>query len=103
METFTGLRSDQFGRLRKTVRDRKVGASSPNYRFSANMQVIVDAESRLVVAAARPAPGNTADAKAWRDSGLAAHREGATVLGDGAYINTGLIVPHRKRAPDARC
>jgi hypothetical protein len=42
-------------------------------------------------------PGNTADAKAWRDSGLAAHCEGVTVLGDGAYINTGLIVPHRKR------
>ncbi|WP_086738300.1 transposase [Streptomyces glaucescens] len=79
------------------VRDRKVGASSRNYRFSANVQVIVDAETRLVVATARPVPGNTADAKAWRDSGLAAHCEGVTVLGDGAYINTGLIVPHRKR------
>src|SRR5690606_36968951 len=31
------------------VRDRKVGASSRNYRFSANVQVIVDAETRLVV------------------------------------------------------
>lgn len=80
------------------VRDRTVGASSRNYRFSANVQVIVDAESRLVVATARPVPGNTADAKAWRDSGLAAHCEGVTVLGDGAYINAGLIVPHRKRA-----
>ncbi|WP_030188033.1 IS5/IS1182 family transposase [Streptomyces sp. NRRL S-813] len=79
------------------VRDRGVGASSRNYRFSANVQVIVDAETRLVVAAARPVPGNTADAKAWRDSGLAEHCQGATVLGDGAYINTGLIVPHRKR------
>ncbi|MFF8280036.1 transposase family protein, partial [Streptomyces lateritius] len=39
----------------------------------------------------------TADAKAWRDSGLAAACEGVTVLGDGAYINTGLVVPHRKR------
>ncbi|MFE0824129.1 transposase family protein [Streptomyces sp. NPDC058847] len=66
------------------VRDRKVGASSRNYRFSANVQVIVDAETRLVVAAARPVPGNTADAKAWRDSGL-------------AQRCTGLIVPHRKR------
>ncbi|MFF7557726.1 transposase family protein [Streptomyces olivaceus] len=58
---------------------------------------IVDAETRPVVAAARPVPGNTADAKAWRDSGLAQHCESVTVLGDGAYINTGLIVPHRKR------
>jgi hypothetical protein len=79
------------------VRDRTVGASSRNYRFSANLQVIVDADTRLVVAAARPVPGTTADAKAWRDSGLAEHRQGTTVLGDGAYINTGLVVPHRKR------
>lgn len=78
------------------VRDRKVGASSRNYRFSAKVQVIVDAETRPVVAAARPVPGNTADAKAWRDSGLAEHCEGVTVLGDGAYINTGLIVPHHR-------
>jgi hypothetical protein len=77
------------------VRDRKVGASSRNYRFSANVQVIVDAETRLVVATARPLPGNTADAKAWRDSGLSAHCEGVTLIGDGAYINTGLVVPQR--------
>jgi ketosteroid isomerase-like protein len=57
----------------------------------------VDAETRLVMATARPVPGNTADAKAWRDSGLAQHCEGVTVLGDGPYINTGLVVPHRKR------
>ncbi len=45
------------------VRDHGVGASSRNYRFSANVQVIVDAETRLVVAAAQPVPGNTADAR----------------------------------------
>lgn len=61
------------------------------------MQVIIDADTKLVVAAARPVPGNTADAKAWRDSGLARPSKGVTVLGDGAYINTGLVVPHRKR------
>lgn len=79
------------------VRDRKIGASSRNCRFSANVQVIVGAEPRLVVAAALPVPGTTADANAWRDSGLAAHCEGVTVLGDSACIYTGLIVPHRKR------
>ncbi|WP_435849667.1 transposase [Streptomyces pristinaespiralis] len=61
------------------------------------MQVIIDADTRLVIAAARPVPGNTADAKAWRDSGLATTCAGVTVLADGAYINTGLVVPHRKR------
>jgi hypothetical protein len=79
------------------VRDRKVGVSSRNYRFSANVQVIIDADTRLVIAAARPVPGNTADAKAWRNSGLADRCEGITVLADAAYINTGLVVPHRKR------
>ncbi|MFK0025063.1 transposase family protein [Streptomyces sp. NPDC090798] len=79
------------------VRDRKVGASSRNYRFSANVQVIIDADTRLVVATARPAPGCTADAHVWRDSGLPQQCQGVTVLGDGAYINTGLVVPHRKR------
>ncbi|MFJ4428961.1 transposase family protein [Streptomyces bobili] len=79
------------------LHERGVGASSRNYRFSANVQVIVDAETRLVVAAARPVPANTADARAWRNSGLAEHCHGVTVLGDGAYINTTLIVPHRER------
>ncbi|MER5348704.1 transposase family protein [Streptomyces mirabilis] len=79
------------------VRDRKVGASSRNYRFPANVRVIIDADTRLVVATARPAPGNRADAHVWRDSGLPEQCRGVTVLGDGAYINTGLVVPHRKR------
>ncbi|MGW3853031.1 transposase family protein [Streptomyces fagopyri] len=42
-------------------------------------------------------PGTAADAKAWRDSGLADVGASVTVLADGAYINTGLVVPHSKR------
>ncbi|MFB7147892.1 MULTISPECIES: transposase family protein [Streptomyces] len=80
------------------VRDRSVGASSRNYRFSANVQVIVDADTRLVVASARPAPGNKADAHVWRESGLPAAAAGTTVIADGAYLGTGLVVPHRRRA-----
>ncbi len=80
------------------VRDRKIGASSRNYRFSANVQVIIDTDTRLVVATARPAPGNRADAQVWRNSSLAQHCDGVTVLGDGAYINTGLVVPAPKTA-----
>jgi hypothetical protein len=41
------------------ARDRKVGVSSRNYRFSANVQVIVDVETRLLVAADRPATQRT--------------------------------------------
>ncbi|MFF5042973.1 transposase [Streptomyces nigra] len=80
------------------VRDRKVAASSRNYRFSANVQVIIDADTRLVVASARPAPGNKADAHVWRASGLPTLTAGTTVIADGAYLGTGLIVPHRRRA-----
>ncbi|TDF34850.1 IS5/IS1182 family transposase, partial [Streptomyces sp. WAC05374] len=65
------------------VRDRTVGASSRNYRFSANVQVIIDADTRLVVASARPAPGNKADAHVWRESGLPALAAGTTVIADG--------------------
>ncbi|SCF90854.1 Helix-turn-helix of DDE superfamily endonuclease [Streptomyces sp. DconLS] len=79
------------------VRDRKLGASSRDYRFSANVQVIIDADTRLVVATARPAPGNRADAHVWRSSGLPERCQGVTVLGDGACVNTGLVVPHRRR------
>ncbi|MCG7210069.1 transposase family protein [Streptomyces arenae] len=79
------------------LRDRSVAASSRNYRFSANVQVVVDADTRLVIAAARPVPGTTADAHAWRASGLSQYCEGVTVLGDGAYLNCGMAVPHRKR------
>ncbi|MEQ4607618.1 transposase [Streptomyces cavourensis] len=80
------------------VRDRTVAASSRNYRFSANVQVIIDADSRLVIASARPVPGNKADAHAWRESDLPAIAAGTTVIADGAYLGTGLIVPHRKRS-----
>ncbi|MFJ2774309.1 transposase family protein [Streptomyces sp. NPDC087300] len=79
------------------VRDRTTAASSRNYRFSANAQVIIDADTRLVVATAQPAPGNKTDAHVWRNSGLDRYCEGVTVLGDGAYFDTGLVVPHRKR------
>jgi hypothetical protein len=40
---------------------------------------------------------NKADAQVRRNSGLPARCQGVTVLGDGACINTGLGVPHRKR------
>jgi hypothetical protein len=80
------------------VRDRQVAASSRNYRFSANVQVIIDADTRLVVASARPAPGNKADAHVWRESVLPTVAAGTTVIADGAYLGTGLIVPHRRRA-----
>lgn len=70
--------------------------SSRNYRFSADAQVIVDAATQLVIAAARPVPGTRGHAP-WRASGLSRHCQGVTFLGDGACLNCGMAVPHRKR------
>ena len=79
------------------VRDREVAASSRNYRFSANVQVVIDADTRLVIATGRPVPGNVNDAQALRRSGIAEVCAGQAVLADGAYGGTGCIIPHRKR------
>lgn len=49
------------------------------------------------MATARPAPGNRADAHVWRNCGPPERCQDFTVLGEGSYINTGLVVPHRKR------
>lgn len=50
-----------------------------------------------MIAAVRPVPGTTLDAHAWRASGLSEHCQGMPLLGDGAYPNCGMAVPHRKR------
>jgi hypothetical protein len=41
--------------------------------------------------------GSSARRHAWRVSGLSRHCQGVTVPGDGAYLNCGMAVPHRKR------
>lgn len=78
------------------VRDCKVGASSRNYRFSANMQVIIDGDTRLGGRRA-PGAGQQGRRSCVARLGPSAALPGRTVLGDGAYINTGLVVPHRNR------
>lgn len=43
------------------VRDWTITASSKLYRYSVNMQVVIDANTRMVVAVGRPVPGNHND------------------------------------------
>ncbi len=50
------------------TRDRTVSASSKNYRYSANLQVLIKAETRLVLAVGRPLPGNHNDCTAFAES-----------------------------------
>ncbi len=80
------------------VRDRNVWCLLPQLPVLGERAGLIGADSRLVVASARPAPGNKADAHVWRESDLPAAAAGTTVIADGAYMGTGLIVPHRRRA-----
>lgn len=44
----------------------------------------------------RPLPGDRADCKAWEESGAEAAVGNATVIADGGYPGTGIVMPHRR-------
>jgi hypothetical protein len=77
--------------------DRSVSASSKNYRYSVNMQVVIDANTRLNVAVGTTLPGNRHDSRAYRESGVDQQCVGAHVMADGGYRgNPEVIMPYRK-------
>ena len=77
--------------------DRSVSASSKNYRYSVNMQVVIDADTRLGIAVGNTVPGNRHDSRAYRDSGVDQQCAGAHVMADGGYLgNPEVIIPYRK-------
>ncbi|MGW2785342.1 transposase [Streptomyces populi] len=78
------------------TRDHTVAEKSKNYRYSTNHQVVIDADTRLVVAVGRPLPGNRNDCKAWELSGAKDAVGKAMVIADGGYQGTGLVIPHRR-------
>ncbi|MGW4391792.1 transposase [Streptomyces sp. NPDC004685] len=83
------------------TRDHTVAEQSKNYRYSTNHQVVIDADSRLVVVVGRPLPGNRNDCKAWAESG-AKDAVGTTMtIADGGYPGTGLVMPHRRASGQA--
>ena len=65
-------------------------------------QVVIDAGTRLVVAVGRPLPGNRDDCKAWELSGAKAAVGRTTVIADGGYRGTGLVIPHRREPGQAQ-
>ncbi|MFE1957077.1 transposase [Streptomyces sp. NPDC059479] len=79
------------------TRDHKVAEQSKNYRYSTNHQVVIDADTRLVVIVGRPLPGNRNDCLAWAESGARAAIGDTTTIADGGYPGTGLVMPHRHR------
>ncbi|MCZ4120322.1 transposase [Streptomyces sp. H39-S7] len=78
------------------TRDHSIAEKSKNYRYSTNHQVVIDADTRLVVVVGRPLPGNLNDCKAWAEPGAKAAVGMATVIADGGYPGTGLVIPHRR-------
>ncbi|MCX5613593.1 transposase family protein [Streptomyces sp. NBC_00047] len=83
------------------TRDHAIAAQSKNYRYSTNHQVVIDADTRLVVLIGRPLPGNRNDCKAWEESGAKAAVGKTTTIADGGYPCTGLVMPHRRRRGEA--
>lgn len=73
--------------------DHQVAAQSKNHRYFTNHQVVIDADPRLVVAVGRALPGNRNDCKAWELSGAKDAVGRATVIADGGYRGTGLVIP----------
>ncbi|GAA1381081.1 transposase family protein [Catellatospora chokoriensis] len=81
--------------------------SGKRHRCGFNIQVVGSFHGRLVLTGA-PQPGAMHDAKAWRESGLAAKFEGRLHadggpggFADTAYTGTGLCVPVRRQKGQA--
>jgi hypothetical protein len=85
------------------TRDHDVAEQSKNYRYSTNHQVVIDADTRLVVVVGRPVPGNRNDSKAWAESGAKDLVGRTTSIADGGYPGTRLIIPHRKPKDGELC
>ncbi len=79
------------------TRDHTVAEQSKNYRYSTNHQVVIDADTRLVVVVGRPLAGNRNDCKAWEESGAKAAVGRTMTIADGGYPGTGLVMPHCRR------
>ncbi|MEV7326002.1 transposase [Streptomyces sp. NPDC093970] len=79
------------------TRDHTVAEQSKNYRYSTAHQVVIDADSRLVVVVGRPVPGNRHDSRGWAESGAKAAVGDTMTIADGGYQGTRLVIPHRRR------
>jgi hypothetical protein len=79
------------------TRDHRLAAPSKNYRYSTNLQVAIEATTRLVIAVGDPQPGNRNDTIVYRTSGIDQQLAGRPVMADGGYHgNPQVIIPYRK-------
>lgn len=80
-----------------STRDHKVAEQSENYRYSTNHQVVIDADTRLVVVVGRPLPGELQRLPGMGRVRCQAGSRHTTTIADGGYLGTGLIMLHRRR------
>jgi DDE superfamily endonuclease/Helix-turn-helix of DDE superfamily endonuclease len=81
------------------TRDHRLAAKSKNYRYSTNLQIAIDATTRLVIAVGDPQPGNRNDTIVYRSSRINDQLTGHEVMADGAYRgNPKVIIPYRRPA-----
>jgi hypothetical protein len=59
-----------LGHTLAPIRDRSIAASSKTYRYSTNLQVVIDANSHLVVAIGVPLPSSRNECRASTESGV---------------------------------
>jgi hypothetical protein len=78
------------------TRDRGIAEQSKNYRYSTAHQVVIDADTRLVVVVGRPVPGNRHDSRGWEESGAKDAVGHTMTIADGGYQGTRLVIPHRR-------
>ncbi|MGW8375302.1 transposase [Streptomyces sp. ODS28] len=78
------------------TRDHTIAEQSKNYRYSTNHQVVIDADTRLVVVVGRQLPGNRNDCRAWAESGAKEAVGKTMTIADGGYPGTGLVMLHRR-------
>ncbi|WP_328447264.1 transposase [Streptomyces sp. NBC_00386] len=78
------------------TRDRSIAEQSKNYRYSTAHQVVIDADTRLVVIVGRHLPGNRHDSRGWEESGAKDAVGHTMTVADGGYQGTGLVIPHRR-------
>jgi hypothetical protein len=79
------------------TRDHTVAARSKNYRYSTNLQVAIDADTRLVIALGDPTAAQPQRHPVYRSSGIDQKLAGRPVIADGAYRgNPEVVIPYRK-------
>ncbi|MFI1285887.1 transposase family protein [Streptomyces sp. NPDC020858] len=77
--------------------DHTTAARSENCRSSTSHQVVIDADTRLVIVVGRPLTGNRDDSRAADESGAEAAVGTAVTIADGYYPGAGLVLPHRRQ------